>query len=200
MQDNADPRPGQLAALGYQPVFCVLRAANPPQHPEPYWSPLTGTTGGAPWGGAADAESLAGRPYRLALRPPPDVLIIDVDDHDGTGLGPATIARMTAELGPLPPTWRLTARGPGQGTGRYLYRIPDDLVVTDAALWPFGRTVTGQDGRTRVETGIEVVRTGHRFSWAEGDVHPGTGTPVVVYGPDGAPCPMPAVRGLPWLP
>jgi hypothetical protein len=190
-QDSAaDTRPAALAALGYQPVFCTPNAAG--QH-----TPLVGTTGGADFPAYRDPPA---GPYRLALRPPPDVSLTDVDDHAGAGIGPRTIKRMEAALGPLPPTWRLTSRGPDQSTGRYLYRHPAGLVITDAVFDPYGEEVTGQDGRTRIETEIQVVRTGHRFSWAEGDVNPRTGTPVVVYGPDGRPCPMPAVADLPAYP
>src|SRR5690348_9173332 len=114
--------PDTLAALGYQPVFCVQRSNGD-------WTPLIGTTGGVPWGGAADAEQLNGRPYRPALRVPPFVLVMDVDDHPVPGTGPETIRKMQADLGPLPPTWKLSARGPRDPCGRYFYGIPDDVVV-----------------------------------------------------------------------
>jgi hypothetical protein len=179
MYDTADSRAGRLTALGYQPVYCVLRS-------DGNITPLTGTTGGVPWGGAADAEPLADREYKLAFRVPPGVLVPDVDDHDGTGTGPATIKAMEAELGPLPPTWQVTARGPGQPTGRFLYRIPDDLVVNNKPFKAYGGSV-------------DAVRVGWRWSWAPGTMHH-NGRPVICYGPDGAPCELPPVSALPALP
>jgi hypothetical protein len=191
MQDSADG-PGQLAALGYQPVYVVLRAPRPPEHPEPYWSPVSGTTGReAPfpaYPGADGAEDLAGRDYRLALRPSPAVLIIDVD-HYGAKTGADTIRRAGAQWGPLPPTWKLTARGPGDPGGKLLYRLPPGRttgLMRDRALRPFGGDV-------------ELVRAGHRFSWAPGDVNAKTGTPVRVYGAAGGESPLPAAAGLPEL-
>lgn len=168
--------PEQLWSAGVQPVFCT------PNH-EGTHTPLTGTTGGVSW----PVHVAPPAAYRLAFRPPPHGLVMDVDDHDGQGTGPTTIGKLEAELGALPPTWRLSARGPGNPAGRRLYRIPPELVVTDALFKAYGGSV-------------DAVRTGHRFSWAPGDVNPRTGTPVVCYGPDNQPAPFPHVDSWPELP
>ena len=79
--------------------------------------------------------------------------MLDVDDKDGKGTGPATMAAMEAALGPLPPTCRLTARGFDQPTGRFAYRIPDDLVIDQRMFKPF--KPEGADGPA-----VDIVRTG----------------------------------------
>ena len=94
---------------------------------------------------------------------------------------------MTADLGPLPPTWRLTARGPGCLAARFLYAIPAGLIVNNKPFIAYG----GQ---------VDAVRTGWRLSWAPGDIHPGTGQHVVCYGPDGKPCDLPHVSAVPPYP
>jgi len=61
----------------------------------------------------------------LALRLPPGVIGLDVDNYDGKR-GGLTLAEHEARLGALPPTYALTARDPAQGSGIRLYAVPDD--------------------------------------------------------------------------
>lgn len=180
--------PEELQWAGVQPVICTWQVKDGEyvldEQGNHQWSPVVGVTGGVPW---PQPWSIPDVPYRLAFRPPPNAWVMDVDDHDGQGQGPATLAAMEERLGPLPPTWRLSARGAHNPAGRRLYRIPPDLLITDAAFKPFGGA-------------IESVRTGHRFSWAPGDINPKTGTPVECFGPDGNPTTLPPVSQWPELP
>ena len=170
---------------GYQPLYCL-----PNEHR--VHVPRKGTTGSAPWPAVMPAPP-AGAAYRPAVRLPAGVVALDVDcdrpEQPGKD-GWSTLERMAATLGPLPATYRLTARGPFQRSGRYLFRVPAGVRLTDA---PF----------TAAGGAVEVIRVDHRFSWAPGDIHPATGTAVVCYDPDGAPLPnntLPHVSALPELP
>lgn len=173
---TADDR--ALWAAGVQPIHCTQNAAG-------VWAPQLGTTGGAPQ--FAQYPRPVGVPMRPALRPPLGAVLFDVDAGRDGKVGDRTIVAMEQALGKLHATWRLTARGANHPSGRYLYRIPEDLVITDAPFTAFGGSV-------------EVVRFGHRFSWAPGDVHPSTGTQVVCYAPNGRPCSLPPVSAWPMLP
>ncbi len=182
-QDNAYLNQGRglvddskLWNAGVQPVHCTLN-----QRGE--WTPQPGTTGRAPF----EFRPRPAGAVRLALRPTAGKIVLDVDCGRDGKTGDQTIRKMCARFGALPPTWRLTARGPDQASGRYLFSVPDDLVLTDVMFAAFGGSV-------------EVVRLGHRFSWAPGDVHPSTGTPVVCYGPDNQPAELPHVDTWPAFP
>jgi hypothetical protein len=58
----------------------------------------------------------------LALRLPPDVLGLDVDNYAGK-TGADTIAQLTAQYGPLPAAPNSTSRD--DGSGIRLYRVPE---------------------------------------------------------------------------
>lgn len=138
---------------GWQPVWCPARQTGS-------FSPLPGCTG------SVEYPAILPQPnhmHKLAFRPPPDVLVLDVDDYDDKH-GADTLERAESWLGELPMTYRVTSRGYSNLSGRYLYRIPADLIVMDSSLYQFA------DPETRC-TDIEIVRTGHRFSWAPGDYH-----------------------------
>jgi hypothetical protein len=120
-----------------------------------------------------------------ALRPPAHVTGFDVD-HYGGKTGGDTIAALEDLLGPLPPTYSLTARGAYQPSRRLWFRHLGDLVIPDRVFTPHGGYV-------------ETVRTGHRFSWTEPAIHVRHGQivgPVRWYGPDHCPAPMPHVEVL----
>lgn len=157
----------------------------------PDWRPLTGTTGGRAEF-PADREMPDRADTRIAFRPPECVKIFDVD-HYGDKLGWHTIERAEEELGLLPPTWKVSSRGFADKSGRYMYRVREELNFKDSALWKFRDPETGA-------TSVEVVRTDHRFSWAPGDINPKNGELVQCYDPDGTPCSLPRVDQVPYLP
>lgn len=180
-----------MIAKGWQPVWAT-------RNRQGEWTPLPGTTGGR-------SEFPSSRPMpqgelaRIAFRPPESVKILDVD-HYGDKLGAHTIERAEEELGVLPPTWRVTSRGPGDRGGRLLYRYDGIHDFKDSALRAFADPDTGA-------TFVEIVRTSHRFSWAPYDVNPKVFDPAVIgsgvvqcYDPLGRPCALPPVDQLPWLP
>ncbi|MGH3374749.1 MAG: AAA family ATPase [Actinoallomurus sp.] len=188
-----DETPEEIWAKGWQPVYNFWRPT------KGWYSPENGTTGlAAPWPTSCP-EPTQGKlsDARISLRPPRGVAFLDSDDHEGAyerggvGRGPVTLARMASEFGPLEPTWKLSARGPGNPAGKYPYRIPGDLELSDAWFAEFGGAV-------------DVIDFGHRCgAWAPGDVNPAhgaTATPSVCYGPSGAPSDLPRVEDLPELP
>lgn len=164
----------------WQPVWC-------PQRQSGSFSPEPGCTGGAAWMTILSQPKVA---HKLAFRPPEDVLVIDVDEYEDKH-GDATMEKAAAWLGDLPETYRVTSRGFANPSGRYLYRKPADLLVTDSSLYQFG-----EDSKTDVE----IVRTGHRFSWAPGDYHYKNNQEILCFDPMGDVCDMPCVSDLPYLP
>lgn len=164
----------------WQPVWC-------PQRQSGSFSPEPGCTGGAAWMTILSQPKVA---HKLAFRPPEDVLVIDVDEYEDKH-GDATMEKAAAWLGDLPETYRVTSRGFANPSGRYLYRKPPDLLVTDSSLYQFG-----EDSKTDVE----IVRTGHRFSWAPGDYHYKNNQEILCFDPMGDVCDMPCVSDLPYLP
>jgi hypothetical protein len=167
---------------GWQPVWCLARQSGA-------FTPIPDTTGGSsPYPTVKPQPEAA---HRLAFRPPPNVVIFDVDHYDGK-MGKYTIDKAEAWLGDLPDTWRVTSRGVDNPSGRYLFRKPADLDFTDSALHQFA----DEDGHTSVE----IVRTSHRFSWAPGDVNHKNGLTVECYDPYDEKCDLPDVSELPELP
>jgi hypothetical protein len=101
----------------------------------------------------------------ICLRLPPDIIGVDVD-HYGEKRGGDVLAQLEADLGPLPPTWRVTSRDDGV-SGIRLFRIPVGL------RWPgvFG-------------AGIESIRFEHRYAVVWPSIHP-EGRTYRWIGPDG---------------
>jgi hypothetical protein len=117
----------------------------------------------------------------IALRMPPDLLGIDVDQYAGKNGGRSLAARI-AEWGPLPKTWRSTSRDDGV-SGISFYRVPEGL------RW-----------RGQVGPDIETIHSGHRYAVVWPSVHP-EGRTYRWYRPDGmATTAIPRVEELPWLP
>lgn len=171
-----------LIVKGWQPVWCLQRQSGG-------FSPAEGTTGyDAPFPAVIPQPQGA---HRLGFRPPASVVIIDVDHYDGKR-GADTIDKAEAWLGPLPLTYKVTSRGFDDPSGRYLFRKPDDLDFSDSALAQFA----DEHGKTSVE----ILRTGHRFSWAPGDINHKNGLTVTCFDPDGEPCWLPDVSQVPELP
>lgn len=104
----------------------------------------------------------AGR--NLGLRMPRQVIGIDVDDYEGHD-GGATLARAEAVLGPLPATYRNSARGDGNSGHRY-FRTGMGRVVKPAAE----RLLTEAYGN-----GIEILHHGHRYAVAWPSLNPDKG-------------------------
>lgn len=185
-QHDYPTRAADMIAKGWQVIWATY--CGPKEDGSPDYRPLMGTTGGR-----AEFPSNRDMPAgaRIAFRPPPTVKVFDVD-HYKEKLGAHTIERAEEKLGDLPPTWKVTSRGPDDRGGRYLYRYegPD---FTDRALAAFADPDTGA-------TCVEIVRTGHRFSWGPGDVNPKNMQVVQCYGPDGNVCALPRVDELPYLP
>src|SRR5262249_38660128 len=96
---------------GWQPVWCPHRMSGS-------FSPLPGCTGGV------DFPTVLPQPtdvaHKLAVRPPEDVVMFDVDDYEDKH-GQDTMDRAEAWLGELPPTYRITSRGNSNPSGRYLF-------------------------------------------------------------------------------
>lgn len=182
MQGTYPALAADMIARGWQVVWATVNQDGD-------WTPLKDTTGGKaafPQNRPMPPGSLS----RIAFRPPPGVVIIDVDHYDYK-LGWHTIERAEEKLGTLPATWKVSARGAHDNSGRYLFRSAVDF--KDSALAAFADPETGA-------TCVEVVRTGHRFSWAPGDYNPKTGTQVLCYGPGGQASMLPRPEELPELP
>jgi hypothetical protein len=167
---------------GWQPVWC-------PQRQSGSFSPEAGCTGGVEYPTVLPQPAVA---HKLAFRPPPNVIAIDVDHYEDKH-GEDTLMRAEAWLGELPMTFRVTSRGYSNPSGRYLFRIPADLTVTDSSLYQFADPGTGK-------TDIEIVRTGHRFSWAPGDYHFKNDQLIQCWDEEGTLCELPVVTDLPELP
>jgi hypothetical protein len=118
--------------------------------------PPAGYTGaGGKWPSGADIwawteEQPAGN---IALRMPPTIIGLDVDNYAGKE-GAATLAKFVERCGALPPTWRSTSRE-DELSGIYLYRVPEGL------FWP------GELGAH-----VEIIQTRHRYAVAPPSVHP----------------------------
>jgi|GEM_PF-1949570 len=91
----------------------------------------------------------------LALRLPTTVVGIDVDAYGGKP-GAATLARLEADLGPLPPTVMSTSRDDGT-SGIRLYRVPARPAWSDPG------------------DGVEIIHHGWRYLVAWPSIHDKTG-------------------------
>ena len=165
----------RVTALGWRPV----------------WVRYNGGGELVPQAGATGRDRRDGLPrpadaVTLAIACPDDVMMFDVDDYAKDGkvkAGAGTMAALAAELGPLPPTCKITSRGPGDRGGKFPYRLPPDAELHGSA-----------------GGSVEIIQRHHRFTWAPGTTHPRTRTHVGVFGPDGQPCELWPVHDLPWLP
>jgi hypothetical protein len=179
---DTDPPAGPYATAAH-----AYRTAGWYPLPLPYGqkkSPPNGWTGrdGA-WPSGADVqawvEDHAGG--NIALRMPPNVLGVDVDDYKDKP-GAAVLDALQDQHGLLPPTWTSSSRG-GRSGIRF-YRVPEGL------RWP---GVLGP--------GIETIRYDHRYAVAWPSLHPEGGTYRWTR-PDGATAldDIPQVDELPPLP
>lgn len=110
-------------------------------------SGFTGESGA--WPTSDDIKGwLTGERQNIALRLPPNVIALDVDD-------PNAFTTLLELVGPLPPTWR--AHSGGERIGHFYYRLPPGVVSTGwGAPCP----------------GVDLLRFGHRYSIVAPSVHP----------------------------
>ncbi|MEU9641320.1 bifunctional DNA primase/polymerase [Streptomyces sp. NPDC048188] len=152
------------AEAGWTGVFPVVRSTKLPALKN-----VTGRDGIQSQPGQYDAPHMlaAHGACNLGVRLPRGVVGIDVDDYDGK-TGAATLAKLEAELGALPPTFTSTARGDGPSRIRF-YRVPEDC------------------GELAVSAGadIDVIQHHHRYAVVWPSVHPKTGTAYRWYRTDG---------------
>jgi len=113
--------------------------------------------------------------FNIGLRLPLNIIGIDVDAYGEKG-GGETFADLRSMLGPLPSTWRCSARGDGI-SGIYLYTVPEGVELIDG--WP----------------GIDVIQHHHRYLVVPPSVHP-SGAVYEWFGPDGQPSDIPKVWDL----
>lgn len=189
----------------YQQAHQLYRAAGwtgplplPPGRKYPPPDGWTGYHGADPSGADswawANEPPLPGEPdYRgtaqLALRMPDGVIGVDVDDY-GSKHGATTIRHAIDQYGPLPRTWRSTARGAGQPSGILFYRVRADTAFPGLLKFPEMQLAD-----------VELIQRHHRYAVAWPSVHPDTDTPYLWYSPDGAAADQPPnVDDLPWLP
>lgn len=104
----------------------------------------------------------------VALRMPPNMVGIDVDNYGGKA-GAATLAAAEAEWGPLPATWRTTSRTDGV-SGIRLFRIPEGL------QWP---------GKLPQGGGVELCPWTHRYVIVAPSIHEDTGQQYHWFSPAG---------------
>lgn len=145
----------QYRAAGWEGTIQIPLGKKSPPPPG-----FTGT--GGLWPSSADVHAWGeDGPRNIGLRYPTNVIGADVDDH-------VKFATLVATIGPLPATWRIVS-----GSGRYgtaLYRLPDDAPSDDMTA--------------PVESGMDLIRHGHRYSVAWPSVHP-SGSQYVWVNPHG---------------
>lgn len=127
----------------------------------------------------------------LGLRLEHGVIGVDVDAY-GAKTGGKTIAEAERRWGPLPATYRSSARADDQVSGIRLYRIPEGTLLKGVIR--FADQGIGD---------IEIAQPHHRLVVAWPSIHPKVGQPYRWYGPDGqlmAETMVPRVRDLPELP
>ncbi len=144
----------------------------PPRQKTPPPGGYTGRGGKTPTDEQIAAWSAKHADGNLALRMPSDIIGIDVDAYEyefkdqdgvlrqGVKTGDQTLWALEAELGPLPATWRSSARGDGPSGIRW-FRVPPGLLWHDVGLH------------------TELIWWGHRYAIVWPSVHPDTGQPYL---------------------
>lgn len=142
------------------------------------WPPPRGFTGddGAWPSGADVAAWQESGPQNIALRLPPNVIALDVDDTGG-------LLALTDKLGTLPPTWR--AHSGGSRLGHLYYRLPAGVTSEGWGAPCFG---------------VDLLRYGHRYSVVWPSLHPSGSRYGWSPGEVGADKAFPAPGDLPELP
>lgn len=159
------------AAWAYREAGWVGVLPLPPRAKTPPPIGYTGWAGIDPSG--ADVQAWCDGPEEggnIALRLPPGVYGLDVDAYDGK-TGGAALTAAEGNLGPLPPTWRVSARDDGV-SGIRLFR---------AQLVPGRRW---RDEPAGHGAGIEAIHAGHRYAVTWPSVHPEVGKIYRWYPPE----------------
>lgn len=159
---------------------------------------VSGVTGNVPFPSIDQIRGWAGNGlgvYNVGTRMPmvPGawmVIGVDVDGLEGQQL----IQAAEAELGDLPLTWTVTARGPGQPRRIHLYRAAIGEKLPGKATTPETRLRVRFGGKS-----VEILHPHYRYAMMPPSWHPGVQARYQCYGPDGAPCPVPATTDLPWM-
>lgn len=138
-------------------------------------------------------EWVAGRPEdsNLMLRVEYGVIGIDVDAYNSKK-GGQTLAEAERRWGPLPSTYRSSARSDDEVSGVRIFRVPEDVLFR--SVIEFRDAGLGD---------IEIVQAHHRYITAWPSIHPKTGQQYCWYGPSGTPVPVdqvPRVDDIPVLP
>jgi hypothetical protein len=162
----------------------------PPGQKSPPPKGYTGYDG--KWPTTAQIEEwVEGRPdSNLMLRVTHGVIGIDVDAY-GNKTGGQTLKEAEARWGPLPATFRSSARSEDKVSGVRIFRVPEDVLF---------RTVI--DFRDDSLADIEIIQSHHRYITAWPSIHP-SGQRYRWFSPAGTLLPegqVPRVDDLPELP
>jgi hypothetical protein len=194
MPDIAPFRQGALIYFrkGWQDIFPVGRRGGPRYAKDPVPTGVTGYA--APAVGFERIARAVDQPAglrNLGIRMPRTVICLDVDEYDGHG-GLATLAAAEADLGPLPPTYRNSARGFTASGHRY-FRCPLNHISKPGAEEILAKAYGPN---------IEILHYGRRYAVAWPSLNPAAGyAPYLWYDPDGQPLDEPPrVWDLPTLP
>lgn len=128
----------------------------------------------------------------LGLRMPRQVIALDVDEYQDHA-GADTLAKAETDLGPLPPTYRNTARGRGD-SGHRFYRTGMGRIAIPGAEEILAKAYGPN---------IEILHYGRRYAVAWPSLNASAGlAPYRWYGPDGHVLdgPPPRVIDIPLLP
>jgi hypothetical protein len=167
--------------------WCVAPAQNQSESKKPVHKGIFGRKGSITSQQMSDwARDFSFRNCLLRLEA--GVIGIDIDDYWKGGLrkrGFETISRWSQGLGPLPPTYSSTSRGPNQHSRILFYRLSQDTELISILE-------SGGD--------VEVIQHHHRYAVVWPSIHPETGDQYQWYGPDGDFSPPPKPNQLAMLP
>lgn len=166
-----------------------------PMHPQEPKRPGVGGFTGYDGDWPTDAQIanwISERPdTNLGLRVEYGILVLDVDDYDDK-TGGQTLEEAERLWGPLPPTYRSTARLDDPVSGQRFYRVPLGVL-----FWPEIKFADLGLGH------VETIQPHLRVSVVWPSIHPKTGEVYRWHAPDGSLLPegvVPRVEDLPELP
>lgn len=194
---SSDSAPYRESALiyfskGWTDVFPLGRRGGPQYAKEPVPVGVTGYD--AKPVGWQKIHSTVHSPAGLrnvAVRMPRHIICLDVDQYEGHD-GLTTLRKAEANLGPLPATWRNSARGLTESGHRY-FRLPVGMLPLPGAEEILEKAYGPN---------IEILHYGRRYAVVWPSLNPSAGLARYEwYRPDGevAGCP-PAVIDIPLLP